>query len=318
MRGIIELPIEKGKRELNWVVGTAQVDGTVGASATNPVVNMTTSRDADFVAKRKFFVRWPAIAPADANLTVPADTSLVERESSSQRALGLVPGFAKTLFPDANPVQMLASQLGLPSPRLIKANTNYLIEVARPTAAGTAWSGDLFVVYEGFKVYPYLPEDIPAKIKAYSVDFGMNANMSLQDPSTLASFIQGQRLTISNDGSGKFLAKRLKVRLVDANGVDRTDALTPVLAFNIKDSTSGDKHWVGNNNPGVSAFVPVALLTMGGSDLFFNTPRYIDPNGVVTVEIFFAGSAAALAYAHGVGAWPMALSVSLDGSLLPI
>jgi len=321
MRGIIELPLEKGKKELCWYVGTAIVQGTSGAAATNPTLNLTTSRDADFVAKRWWLVQWPTFTGGagtlDPNLALPADTSVILREGSTKRALQLVSGFAGSLFPDANPNKFAAAQIGLEAPYLVRANTNLLMEIARPSAAGTAWGGDILFVMEGFKVYPYLPEDIPATIKQYGIPFNLNGNGQISSPAAAGSFIAGQRITISNDGSGKFLAKRLKIKIIDAGGVDRTAALLPCLGFNFKDSTSGDKHWIINNGPSATAQVPVSILSMGGTDLFFNTPRYIDPNGVVTVEVVWSDIAAAITYVAGAAAFPVTMSVSLGGTLLP-
>lgn len=317
MRGVIELPLEQGKKELCWFVGTAVVDTLVGASAVNPTINLTTSRDADFVAKRWWLVDWPSFTPTNKNLPLPDDTSVILREGSTRRALSLVAGFARAMFPDADPQKMAAAMLGLPAPYLVRANTNLLMEVSRPSAAATAWKGDLLFIMEGFKVYPYLPEDIPATIKAYSIPFTLDGNQVVNDPSLTPGAIAGQVLTITNDGSGKFLAKRMRVRIVDSTGVDVTDALTPMMAFNLKDSTSGDKAWVTNNTPGVQAFVPVGLFTMGDTDLFWNTPRYIDPSGNVKVAITFSANAAALVVLHAAAVWPVTLNVSLDGALLP-
>jgi hypothetical protein len=321
MRGIIELPLEKGKKELCWYVGQANVDGLSGAPATNPTINLSVSRDADFVAKKKFLVRWPTFTAGpvlvDPFLGLPDDTSVLIREGTTKRGLALTPGYTRSIFSDANPNRMASVQLGMSAPQLILANTNLLMEIARASAAATAWQGDLYAVYEGFKVYPYLPEDIPAKIKQYALDFDLDGNQVLNDPSLTPGAIAGQLLKISNDGSGKFLAKRMFVRIVDATNVDVTDKLLPCMAFNIKDSTSGNKEWVTNNTPGASAYVPVVLMTMAQSGLFFNTPRYIDPNGLVTISVAFSPIAGALAYVHGAANWPVTMTVNFNGALMP-
>src|ERR1035437_10003999 len=163
MRGIIELPIEKGKSELGWVVRQAVVDGPSGAAAANPVINVTTSRDADFISKRHWLVSWPKfgtigpVVPADVNLSLPADPSILIREGTTRRGLALTPGFAKAIAPDATPIRMISNQFGTSAPQLIRANTNLIMELARASAATIAWVGDLYLVHEGFKVYPYLP-----------------------------------------------------------------------------------------------------------------------------------------------------------------
>lgn len=324
MRGIIELPIEKGKKELSWIVGTAQVQGQSGASAVNPVINLTTPNDADFVARRLFLVRWPTFTqvgpPAftvDPNLSLPDDTAVLIREGSTRRGLSLQAGFARAILPDATPAVMAAAQLGLPAPFLMRANTALLAEISRPSAAATAWQGDLLLVAEGYKVYPYLPEEIPAAIRQFAVPFSLNANGIVSNPNAAPANIAGQVITISNDGGGKFLAKRMRVRIVDSAGVDKTAALLPCLGFQITDTTSGSKNWITDQTQNILAKVPVSLLTMGGTDLFFNTPRYIDPAGSVSIKVIWSDIAAALTYVAGAAAFPVTVSVSLDGALLP-
>ena len=64
-------------------------------------------------------------------------------------------------------------------------------------------------------------------------------------------------------------------------------------------------------------FAPAGLLTMAGTQLPFNMPRYLDPQAVVNVQIVFPELAAALAYLNGLGNWPYTFSISLKGALLP-
>lgn len=316
-RGVVQIPIEEGKRELSWQVGVAVVKGT---SEVNPIVPLKVERDADFVAKRMFLVQWPSYgAGIDPNLSLPAQASVLLRDGGTRQALGLVAGYAGMLLPDANPLKMPAAAMGLSCPFLIKANTAFYAEIANPAAAGTPWTGDLYLIAEGYKVYPYLPEDIPAKVNSYGVPFWLNGNQVILSPAASASNITGQFVTISNNGAGKFLAKGLTVRIIDAAGVDKTAALLPNMGFELTDSTSGNKKWIDNTVEAVTnPQCPGSILSMAGTFLPFNTPRYIDPAGVVKVQVVWSDFAASIAHVAASATFPVTVSIALTGALLPM
>jgi len=314
MRGVVELPLEKGRKELAWYVGSAKAAGTGNL---NPVAPLKVERDADFVIKRWWLVQWPS-APGggqDPNLALPSTATVLFRDGGTKAGLSLIAGAARMMIPDASPVRMIAAWMGLPCPFLVRANNNLFAELAIPNAGN--WLGDIYFVAEGFKVYPYLPEEIPATIKSYAVPFELNARPPIQSPQTGPQFVAGQTITLTNNGFGKFLAKGLKIRLVDPNGVDRTDILMPALGLQIQDTTSGTKNWIQNTNSDQRnpVLVPASLLTYGGTFLSFNTPRYIDQNGVVQIQVVWASEA--IAAIHASSAWPITFDVTLEGALLP-
>lgn len=317
MRGIIEIPMEAGRKETCWYVGQAVVNGQNAVSTTVP---LTISKDADFVAKRAWLVMWPSFTGGaytqDPFLALPGQSSVVLRDGATKRALSQVSGFSAAMFSDVNPKRAAAQMLGLPSPFLLRANNTLLAEISNPGAGALAWPGDLFLVLEGFKVYPYLPEEIPAKIQSYAIPYGLNGNASLGSP-VVASNILGSRITITNGGEGKFIAKGMRIQIIDATGADKTDVLLPCLGFNLKDSTSGNKDWVTNNVQGVVAQVPSQIFTMHGSDLYFNNPRYLDPNAVVQIQPVWSDIPAAVAFVAGAATFPLTVTVNLVGALLP-
>lgn len=316
-RGVVQIPIEEGKRELSWQVGVAVVKGT---NEVNPIVPLKVERDADFVAKRMFVVQYPSYgASIDKNLALPVTASVLPKDGGTKQALALVAGYSGMMYPNADAAKMPAAVMGLPCPFLIKANTAFYLEIANPGAAGTPWVGDIYLIAEGYKVYPYLPEDIPAKVNSYGVPFDLNGNQAVLSPAAAASNIAGQFITISNNGGGKFLAKGLKVKIIDAAGADKTDLLLPNLGFQIYDSTSGNKKWVDNTVEAVTnPQCPGGILSMGGTFLPFNTPRYIDPAGVVKVQVVWSDYAPSIAYVAANAAFPVTISLSLAGALLPM
>jgi hypothetical protein len=229
MRGVVQIPIEDGKRELSWQVGMAIVKTT---SEVNPIVSLKTERDADFLAKRAFMVQWPSYgAGVSQDLPLPPQAAILPRDGGTNQALSLVAGYSGMMYPNANAARMPAAAMGLPCPFLIKANTAFYLTVTNPAAAGTPWTGDLFLVMEGYKVFPFLPEDIPAKVQSYGVPYELNANAAILSPAEAASNINGQYITISNNGVGKFLAKGMKVTIIDAAGADKTDILSANMGF---------------------------------------------------------------------------------------
>ena len=315
MRGIIKLPLEEGRKELAWYAGRAVVNGT---NAVSPTVPLKVERDADFVAKKLFLVQWPSYGlGVDIGLSMPADASVVIRDGATKRALSVVPQHARNI-PDARAAQMDSSFLGLAAPYLIRSNNSVYAEINNPSAATTPWLGDISLVAEGFKVYPSVAEEFPATITGYAIPFSLNANGVVVSPAAGAQYVAGQFVTISNSGEGKFLAKGLRLRLIDANGADKTDALLPMLALGITDTTSGSKRWNQDTSQDATyPLVPASLMTMAQTFLPFNTPRYIDPNGVVQVQIIWPSIPAAIAFADAAAAFPVVAYIELYGALLP-
>lgn len=311
-RGVFKLPLEDGRKELAWYAGRQIVNG---GNQVNPTVPLKVERDADFVAKRLFLVQWPLAG--NNNLELPADATVTLRDGTTKRGLSLVPQSARNIN-DANPARMVSAFLGLPAPYLIKANNFIYAEIAAPSAATTPWVGDLYLIAEGFKVYPHQAEEFPATITSYAIPFTLNANQQISSPAAGSSLVAGQFITVTNNGEGKFLAKGMRVRIVDALGVDRTDVLLPFLAFAVTDSTSGTKRWNQDTSQDATfPLIPAAIMTLGQTFLPFNTPRYIDPNGVIQVQVIWPAIPAAQAAVAAAAAFPVIMSVEFAGGLLP-
>jgi hypothetical protein len=317
MRGVVQIPVEDGKKELGWYVGKATVNGL---NTVNPVVSLRVERDADFVAKKLFLVQWPSMpgVAQDPNLSLPAQAAVTLKDGGTRRPLSLVAGLARGTVLDATP-RPVGMHLGLPCPFLIRSANNLYAEISNPAAAGTAWTGDLYLVAEGYKVYPMLPEEIPAKVKSYAVPYQLNANGQIQSPAAAAGNIAGQVISITNDGQGKFLAKGMLVSIKDATGLDKTQAIMPALGFQILDSTAGNKGWVNNGveNAGIIQ-CPSALMSYQNGFIPFNQPRYIDPVGNLKVQVVFSDIPAVVAALNAAAAWPVVMSVAFFGALLPL
>jgi hypothetical protein len=313
-RGVFKLPLEEGRKELAWYAGRQVVNGT---NQLNPTVPLKVERDADFVAKRLFLVQWPPAAVNPLNLELPADSTVTLRDGTTKRGLSLVPQSAR-LLNDANPQKMVAAFLGLPAPYLIKANNFIYAEIATPSAGVTPWPGDLYLIAEGFKIYPHQAEEFPATITSYAIPFTMNGNAQVSSPAVGSSSVAGQFITITNNGEGKFLAKGMRVRIIDAAGLDRTDALMPYLAFAITDSTSGTKRWNQDTSQDATfPLIPALVMTLGQTFLPFNMPRYIDPNGTIQVQVIWPSIVAAQVIVAAAATFPVIMSIEFQGGLLP-
>lgn len=68
----------------------------------------------------------------------------------------------------------------------------------------------------------------------------------------------------------------------------------------------------------VNPMCPLPILRMGGTFLPFNHPRYIDPAGTVKIQVVWSDLAASIAYVAGAAAFPITVSVSLFGAMLPM
>jgi hypothetical protein len=56
---------------------------------------------------------------------------------------------------------------------------------------------------------------------------------------------------------------------------------------------------------------------LGQTFLPFNTPRYIDPNGVVQVQVIWPAIPAAQVLVAAAASFPVIMSIEFDGGLIP-
>lgn len=311
MRGLVELPMEKGRKELAWMVGTATVNGS--STLLTPTVPLKVERDADFVLKRWWLVQWPQSAAA---LSLPAGTTVTLRDGGTKRALAPVAAGSQVIIPDATAAFFTGMAMGLACPFLIRANNSLFAEVTAPNP--TTWTGDLYLVAEGFKVYPYLPEEFPATIKEYAIPFDLAGSVSLPNPNLSTANATAQSLKLTATGDGKLLLKSMQIQIIDGAGLDKTSALLPYLAINMIDSTSGNKLWCQNTLGGSQqSQVPAIIPTMGNVFLPWCAPRYLDPNGVINTQFYWTTQAAQLTTLSSLVTWPVTAYVTFKGAMLP-
>lgn len=328
MDGIVQVPIAKGKKELAWYVA-ASIEN--GGNNLTPTVNMRIDKDADFVALRRYLVQWPSYGTGadhavglDPTLKLPAQTAVLLRDGGTRRGLGLASAYARSVILDADPDRSQAMEKGMTSAMYLKAASNFFAEISNPGAAGTAWTGDLYLVLEGYNLYPNLPPEFGKTITQYSLgDFSLASSALIAEPASGGSTIDGQYIVMTNNGDGKVLVKGMSITCVDNGGlgVDVTDKILPCLGFNVTDTTSGGKAWV--RSPGLASgqtiSLPALLMTYGNRRLRFCRPRLIDETGSLKVQLVFPQIPAALAYladAH-TATWPVNITVNFYGDLLP-
>jgi hypothetical protein len=318
MRGQIVLPVATGKKELCWYVGRADVNGLNLTSFTTQV---QTNKDADFVCRRMWLTQFPrtTVGADQAGLRLPPQTSVRLKDGVSGRPLSLLAGFNRAMIIDADPALAQLAFLGLGSPFLMRGNTNLFAEIVNPGAAVTAWQGDVYLIMEGYKVFPNQPEDIPRTIEAYSLPYVLSRTTVIAQPiAASGDTLAGQSVMITNDGDGQFLAKGLCFQAIDAAGLDVTAALMQAIGLQITDSTSGTRPWIQDATPDVGPIsCPLPVLSINRGFLPFNTPRLLDENAVVKMQFVFPPFTAALVYLAGIGTWPLTVTVGFYGSRLP-
>jgi hypothetical protein len=317
--GIINLPLEKGRKELSWQVGRGIVQGT---NLTNVVIGLRINKDADFVATRLWLVQSPCDAPysvvKQAGL-LPTDASVIYKYGGAgNQKLSLAAGSAlamNALSMDTRE-QVLMSK-GLPAPFLLGANTVLYAEVTCPSRSVTPWAGDLYLVAEGYKLYPNEAEFMPKTVNAYALPYCLNGSLDLIQPAagTPASFSE-QQVTITNDGEGTFIAKGIRFGFNPCNGADPA-ALRDMLSqvgINILDSTSGSKEWVQDSTPNAGVVrCPAGIITGNYGFIPWSMPRFLDENANLRVRFVFEP------WQTWPGSWtfPTNVTVSLYGALLP-
>lgn len=324
-RGIIKLPVEMGRKELVWLVGRALVQGS---NVVNPIVQIRNNKDADYVVKRLWLVYGPpAAAPGGTpgpefpgyTWALPADASVTLREGTTSRELSLAGGLAQSMVANFGAVRAPNVMLGLPAPYLMRANSVLTAEVACPSRAGTAWDKDLYLVAEGYKLYPNESEPIPASIQAYALPYRLNGTINLVEPNPAnVGSLSEQILTITNNGEGKFIAKGMSVMFQMPGSVEGTMNYLSGVGINIDDSTSGSKPWVQDATPNAGIVrCPLPAIIGNYAELPWCAPRLLDENAVVRVRFVWEAYQVTGGYIGSLGAFPMNCSVSLFGALLP-
>ena len=317
MKGLVSLPIAKGRRELAYFVGFGSA---AGAAPANIQTAVTISPDADFVVNRIWVQQFGG---ANTALLLPDGCTIQLQDGASSLNLNLQPsdGQAAYFTPSDNPsaagIQAWRS-IRIPKqmacPYLLRAASSVFINIANPY--GKTFSGDVMVILEGFRVYSGSPDPIPAKITGMAFPYYWNGSLILPAAPSAAGFQKVGSIVMSGPGgSGKYILKTAAANLVAAGGIagGAGVAFLDRIGIQIRDSQYQSKNWVqwgGQVAPTVGEFMPLSILTCGFTSEAWVYPRFMGGTATITADIFFDSSSI-------TGNYPLKIGLEFEGVYIP-
>jgi hypothetical protein len=295
MKGAVILDIAKGRRVLGYEVGFVAASGTAPANLTLAVV---LNNDVDFVVTRMMLVQFglagcEVVLPKSvtANIRDSATGNVMFRQSGSFSSFGNVPAWP---VPSANGAGMdgryVRNSEGLPAPYLMRRGSSAFVEINNPAAY--TFTGDLYVMFEGFYVYPSADgkdnDPVPAQIKGYCLPFSWNGTLVV-GASAVSVIANLGTIQMLGPGVGHFILKTASVsafKLPSAVNSGQPGA-GDVLGINIYDTRESSKRWQHVTAPPPSgSYMPASFLTVGGISAPWAHPRYMGGTDKVFVEVF--------------------------------
>lgn len=315
MKGAVILPIAKGRRELGWETGFAAVAGT---TSPNPVASIVLNNDADFVACKMTVMQYGAAA---GNIPLPNTVVMNVRDGATGNVLNRQPGvpasFCSVPWPGDRVGNSVPStgrwanyEKGLPSPFLIRRGSSVFFEFSNPAAY--SFAGDLYVVLEGFRVYPGEKDPIPDQVSGYALPYSWAGTLVV--PGGLPAGLQSLgTITMPGPGPGRFMLKYGAITST-ALPTAQSNVLPPtdnVLALQVRDTLAQGKFWARMTTPpsNLGQYMPAAAFTGGGSGAPWAHPRYMDGVSTIFVDVFGDPSAF-------TGGTPGTVEVQLNGVLV--
>lgn len=314
MKGIVELPLAKGRIEIGYEAAYNAVKGT---SQGDFIAAIVLDKDADFVVKRMW------MAGFRGPLAFPSGTNILLRDGTSTKALQLAPEPVNTISglfavpgvagSTPSSLRLLAAVQGLPSPYLMRAGTTAFIEVVNAgISAGNPWPADIFFVFEGFRVFPGQADPVPAKITGLAFPFYWNG--LLQIPALPAGGLGTQgNIVMTGPGQGKFFLKNCVVEVEAAAAPPAGLDFQDMIGVQVQDSQLSQKLWIRQNTPpNVGPFMPLSVLTVGKSGYPWTFPRYMEGNSQITATIIFDPSVGWTA-----AMFPLTIKLGFGSALVP-
>lgn len=320
MKGAVMLDIAKGSRLLGYEVGFVAVAGT---APTNPTLAVVLNNDADFVATRAMLVQFGA---AGCEVVLPRSVTMNIRDSATGNVFFRQPGSGSGFlgvpyFPDASANgagqdgRAYMNDKGLPAPYLMRRGSSAFVEIFNP--AGYIFTGDLYVMLEGFYVYPSVngqeTDPVPSQIKGYSIPFSWNGSLVVAVNAVAGVKALGT-VEMLGPGVGSFLLKTFSIS--GTTGLpSKVNSGQPtagdVLGVSVYDTRWNSKRWQHvTAPPALGSFVPASALTVGGVSAPFAHPRYVGGTDKIFVDVFGDTTA-------WPGNTPGTVEVQLNGVWIP-
>jgi len=306
--------ISEGRKELGWESGYLSLADA--NSTASPILGITVNNDADFVGKRAYLFQ---CGPAGAGIPVPPSVTFQIRDSATGDTFLRTPGSpAAFLTQPYNPGSQLSTgrflmaDKGWPAPHILKKGSTAFFEINNPT--GYVFVGDLYMVYEGYRLYAGESEPVPPTIKGQVEPFSWNG--SLVVPGGLAA---GQQIlgviTMQGLDSNRYILKNASIVATGIpNPVVPAGATVPVQLFpedvllvQIQDTYQQNKFWGRVSSPPMAGqFFPAKALTVGGTGAPWAWPRFVQGSDTIFATIY--GDPAAWA-----GSAPGTIELQLNG-----
>lgn len=320
MKGAVLLDVSKGRRLLGYEVGYV---AAAGLSSPNFTLAVVLNNDADFVVKRMMLVQFGAagcevVIPRSvtAQIRDSATGNVMFRQPGSFNSFGIVPYFP---HPSANGAgqdgRAVMNREGLPAPYLMRRGSSAFIEIFNP--AGYVFTGDLYVMFEGFYVYPSTTgEDndaVPTQIKGYCLPFSWNGTRVVP-VNAVAGVNSLGTIEMLGPGVGHFILKTASISattgLPSAVNTGQPTA-GDVLGVSVRDTRENSKTWQHvTSPPALGAYMPGSFLTVGGVSAPWAHPRYMGGTDKIFVDLFGDTTA-------WPGNTPGTVEVELNGVFIP-
>lgn len=291
--GIVKTKVADGRYEIGWEV--SQLTAADFNAIATPIIGIQINNDADFLIQRMHVYEFGA-AGAQAILS-PLYTMQV-KDSSTGNVFYLQPGSPYHIaqvpyIPNTTTKGLPLGRFGmngkgLPAPYLMRRASSAFITFTKASGA-PAVTGDVYVVFEGIRIYTGEREPVPATIEGYNTPYSWAGQLVV--PGSLAAGVQNLgTITMAGPGLGKYVLKDCTLATsagpVNVNGYALpSDAC---LGFQVQDTRTQQKLWARNPSPltGLAPFMPGFCLTGSGQGLPWLWPRYIEGQDQLAITIF--------------------------------
>lgn len=279
--------VAEGRKELGWEIGfLSQANANASAS---PVIGITVNNDADFMAIRPYLFQ---SGPAGAGIPVPPQVTIQVRDSATGdvffRQPGTSLGFFTASYQPGSPYssgRFVESPKGWPAPHIMKRGSSAFFEISNPT--GYTFVGDVYMVYEGYRVYTDEADPVPATIKGHAEPFCWNGSIIIPNGLGAGLQILGT-ITMPGLDQNRYVLKNAAIFANGAPSAVGGVTLFPedVLLVNLSDTYQQNKLWARvSTPPGYGQFMPAKALVGGGPGAPWAYPRFVQGTDTIYIQI---------------------------------
>lgn len=307
--GSVKTAVARGRRELGFE--SAYLPLASANATSSPVLTIQVNNDADFVAVRPYLFQ---VGAAGAGIPIPPSVTVQIRDLTTGGVIFRQAGTSLGAFTGAyNPGspyssgRFVGSKRPWQAPHVIPKGAAVLVEISNPS--GYTFVGDLFFVYEGYRVYAGTPDPIAATYSGNVMPFVWNGSVTI--PGGLAAGVQAlASIPMQGIDQSRYVLSEAAIFASNAPAAVGGVTLFPedVLLIQIQDTYAENKLWgrVSNPVPAYGQFFPAKAFVNGGRGGPWVQPRYVGGTDLITVS--FAGDPSAWA-----GGTPGTIEIQLKG-----